>query len=260
MLARRTDLKAVRAIPRDRIFLVQVSDVPALDMDPLSWSRHFRNFPGQGDLPLIDFMAALHATGFDSLLSLEVFNDQFRAGSARTYAANEKLNIAAIGVGGQGAGDIDQLKSQNILALCDVDWRHAAGTFKKFPAARQFKDYRKMLDEIHREIDAVIVATPDHHHAPASLAAIRLGKHVYCEKPLTHSVWEAREVARAARAASLNAGSCAGRVRAAAAVTRSARGSSRRRRPRATASARARRSPAPRRSARASDTRRPGAR
>lgn len=124
-----------------------------------------------------------------------------RAGSARTYAANERLNIAAIGISGQGAGDIDQLKSQNIVALCDVDWRHAAGTFKKFPGAKQFKDYRKMFDSSHREFDAVIVATPDHHHAPASMAAIRLGKHVYCEKPLTHSVWEARTIAQAARTA-----------------------------------------------------------
>ncbi len=85
-LARRTDLKAMRSIPRDRIFLVQVADAPALDMDPLSWSRHFRNFPGQGDLPVLDFMEALQATGFDGLLSLEIFNDQFRAGSARSVA------------------------------------------------------------------------------------------------------------------------------------------------------------------------------
>lgn len=123
------------------------------------------------------------------------------AGSARTYAANERLNIAAIGIGGQGAGDIDQLKSQNIVALCDVDWRHAAGTFKKFPGAKQFKDYRQMFDKISGDFDAVIVATPDHHHAPATMAALRLGKHVYCEKPLTHSAWEARAVAQAARAA-----------------------------------------------------------
>lgn len=124
-----------------------------------------------------------------------------RAGSARTYAANEQLNLAAIGIAGQGGGDIENLKSQNIVALCDVDWRHAAGTFKKFPAAKPFKDYRRMLDSMHREIDGVIVATPDHHHAHASMAAIRLGKHVYCEKPLTHSVWEARQVTLAARAA-----------------------------------------------------------
>ncbi len=124
-----------------------------------------------------------------------------QAGSARSYAANERLNIAAIGVSGQGGGDIENLKSQNIVALCDVDWRHAAGTFKKFPAAKQFKDYRKLFDTMHREFDAVIVATPDHHHAPASMTALRLGKHVYCEKPLTHAAWEAREVAKAARAA-----------------------------------------------------------
>lgn len=126
-----------------------------------------------------------------------------KAGSARTYAANEKLNIASIGAAGQAGGDIDQLKSQNIVALCDVDWRHAAGTFKKFPEAKKFKDYRKMLDEINREIDAVIVATPDHHHFFASMAAIKLGKHVYCEKPLTHSVWEARELTKAARTANV---------------------------------------------------------
>jgi predicted dehydrogenase len=124
-----------------------------------------------------------------------------KAGSARTYAANEKLNIAAIGVSGQGAGDIENLKSQNIVALCDVDWNHAAGTFKRYPNAKRFKDYRKMFDEMHREFDAVMVATPDHHHAFASMAAIRLGKHVYCEKPLTHSPWEARQVAKAAREA-----------------------------------------------------------
>ena len=78
----------MRSIPRDRIFLVQVADAPLLDMDHLSWSRHFRNFPGQGDLPLLDFMEALQATGFDGLLSLEIFNDQFRAGSARSVAVD----------------------------------------------------------------------------------------------------------------------------------------------------------------------------
>ena len=87
-LARKTDLKAIGSIPRDRIFLVQVADAPVLDMDPMSWSRHFRNFPGQGDLPLLDFMSALQTTGFDGALSLEIFNDQFRAGSARSVAVD----------------------------------------------------------------------------------------------------------------------------------------------------------------------------
>ena len=87
-LARKTDLGVMRNIPRDRIFLVQVADAPAMDMDVLSWSRHFRNFPGQGDLPVLDFMTALDATGYDGLLSLEIFNDQFRAGSPRSLAVD----------------------------------------------------------------------------------------------------------------------------------------------------------------------------
>jgi len=111
---------------------------------------------------------------------------------------NEKLNIAGIGVAGQGNHDLNQMKSENIVALCDVDWSHAAGTFKQFPTAKRYKDFRKMLDE-HKNIDAVVVATPDHMHAFASMRAIKMGKHVYCEKPLTHSVWEARQVAQAAR-------------------------------------------------------------
>jgi predicted dehydrogenase len=110
----------------------------------------------------------------------------------------EKLNIAGIGVAGQGGSDIGQFTDHNIVALCDVDWRHAAGTFKKFPKARQWKDCRQMLDE-QKDIDAVIVATPDHMHAFASILAMKHGKHVYCEKPLTHSVWEARKVAEFAR-------------------------------------------------------------
>jgi 3-dehydroshikimate dehydratase len=86
IFARKTDLKPIRAIPGDRIFLVQLADAPMLDMDVLSWSRHFRCLPGQGDLPLVDFMEALQATGYDGDLSLEIFNDQFRAGSPRSVA------------------------------------------------------------------------------------------------------------------------------------------------------------------------------
>ncbi len=88
ILARKTDLSAIGSIPRDRIFLVQVADAPVLDMDYLNWSRHYRNFPGQGELPLADFMAALQATAYDGLLSLEIFNDQFRAGSVRSVAVD----------------------------------------------------------------------------------------------------------------------------------------------------------------------------
>ena len=113
---------------------------------------------------------------------------------------NEKLNLAGIGIGGQGGSDLGQMESENIVALCDVDQQHAAHIFKKYPKAKQFTDYRRMLDEM-KEIDGVVIATPDHHHAFASMEAFKRGKHVYCEKPLTHSVWEARRVAQAAREA-----------------------------------------------------------
>jgi len=92
-LARKTDLKAIGAIPRDRLFLVQVADAPLVDMDFLSWSRHFRSFPGQGDLPVLDFMTALQTTGYDGWLSLEIFNDQFRAGSARGVAIDGQRSL-----------------------------------------------------------------------------------------------------------------------------------------------------------------------
>jgi predicted dehydrogenase len=120
-------------------------------------------------------------------------------GPGRT-SPNEKLNIAGIGVGGQGGEDIGEMKSENIVALCDVDWDHAAHTFKAYPQAKQYKDFRLMLEK-EKSIDAVVVGTPDHNHAITSMAAIKLGKHVYCEKPLTRTVFEARSVAKAAHEA-----------------------------------------------------------
>jgi len=119
-------------------------------------------------------------------------------GSGRT-APSEKLNIAGIGVGGRGAGDLQGVSSENIVALCDVDWSHAGGTFRRYPKASKYRDFRKMLDKEDKNIDAVVVATPDHVHAVASMAAMKRGKHVYCEKPLTHSVYEARKMAEVAR-------------------------------------------------------------
>ncbi len=116
------------------------------------------------------------------------------ARSARTYQANEKLDMGFIGAGGRG-GDLVREFAQlgeNIVALCDVDLRMAQGTFQQFPQAKQYRDYRKMLEEMANRLDAVVVASPDHTHAPASLMAMKLGKHVYCEKPLTWSVGEAR--------------------------------------------------------------------
>lgn len=111
---------------------------------------------------------------------------------------NNKVNIAGIGFGGQGAWDLDQVSSENIVALCDVDWGYAEKIFDKYPNAKRYKDYRKML-EAEKNIDAVVIATPDHNHAHISVAAMKAGKHVYCEKPLTRTVREARVVAQTAR-------------------------------------------------------------
>ncbi|NQU20145.1 MAG: Gfo/Idh/MocA family oxidoreductase [Candidatus Nealsonbacteria bacterium] len=112
--------------------------------------------------------------------------------SAMGYQANEKLNIACVGVGGRGGGNTGAMGGENLVALCDVDGRSAAGNFKRFPQAKQFADFRKMFDEMHKQIDAVVVSTPDHTHAVVCNAAMKLGKHVYCEKPLTRTVHEAR--------------------------------------------------------------------
>jgi predicted dehydrogenase len=113
-------------------------------------------------------------------------------------APSDRLNIAGIGVGGQGAGDIQQVKSENIVALCDVDWAHAQDTFKSFPKAIKYYDFREMLEK-QKDIDAVVVATPDHTHAVATMTALQMGKHVYCEKPLTYSVYEARLITEEAK-------------------------------------------------------------
>jgi predicted dehydrogenase len=115
-------------------------------------------------------------------------------------APSERVNFAGIGSGGQGGGDIRSMAAAeaNVVALCDVDHAHAAGTFKQFPKARIYTDFRKMLDKEEKHIDAVTVGTPDHIHAVASMDAIRRDKHVYCEKPLTHTIYEARQLTLAA--------------------------------------------------------------
>jgi predicted dehydrogenase len=116
----------------------------------------------------------------------------------RRVSPNDKLNIAGIGIGGRGKDNLKNLDSENIVALCDVDEQHAAKTFALYPKAKRYKDYRVMLEK-QKDIDAVMVATPDHTHAIISMAAIKLGKHVYCEKPLTHTILEARKLTEAAR-------------------------------------------------------------
>jgi predicted dehydrogenase len=121
-------------------------------------------------------------------------------GGARIVPPSEKLNIAGIGIGGRGEGDLDDVGSENIVALCDVDKSYAGRVFKKYPNAKAYTDFREMLEK-EKNIDAVVIATPDHTHAVITMMAIKMGKHVYCEKPLTHSVYEARMVTQAAREA-----------------------------------------------------------
>ncbi len=113
-------------------------------------------------------------------------------------APSDKVHIAGIGVGGMGASNLANMEMENIVALCDVDEAYAAPTIKKYPAARIYKDFRVMLEK-QKDIDAVLVATPDHTHAVISIAAMKAGKHVYCQKPLTHTIKEAREMATVAR-------------------------------------------------------------
>ena len=132
---------------------------------------------------------AVPAAGFGSAASLKMLGYK---------SPNEKLNIAAIGSGGKGHSDIQGCIGENIVALCDVDEKRAERAFKQFDKATKYKDYRKMLDEQSNNIDAVIVAVPDHMHAVTSIAAMQRGKHVYCQKPLTRTVWEAREMQEAA--------------------------------------------------------------
>ena len=120
-------------------------------------------------------------------------------GPAGTPPSN-KLNIGVIGAGGRGADDIEELKSENIAAICDVDWDRAAPTFAKYPQAPRYRDFRVMLEK-ETGLDAVLVATPDHVHAVATMAALKHKKHVYCEKPLTRTVFEARAITRAAKEA-----------------------------------------------------------
>ena len=119
-------------------------------------------------------------------------------GGPRHVAPSEKLNIACIGIGGMGGSDSGQVGTETVVALCDVDWKHGAGTFNRYPNAKKYRDFRKMLEK-EKSIDAVTVSTPDNTHAVAAMMAIKMGKHVYCQKPLAHDIFEVRRLTEAAR-------------------------------------------------------------
>ena len=145
-------------------------------------------------------LAALSAAGCGAAKNVTVVPRHVLGGPGQV-PPSDRINFAGAGIGGQGGGVLEAFskEQQNIVALCDVDWKYAARTFKRYPQAARYRDYRVMLEKEAKNIDAVIVATPDHMHAPISLAAMRMGKHVYCEKPLTHTVAEASEMAKVAR-------------------------------------------------------------
>jgi predicted dehydrogenase len=118
---------------------------------------------------------------------------------ARALSPNEKLNIACIGIGGRGSANVNGVSHENIVAMCDVDEERAGKRFQEFAGAYKFQDYRVMLDKLDKQIDAVVISTPDHTHFHPARQAMLMGKHVYCEKPLAHSAWECRELTNIAK-------------------------------------------------------------
>lgn len=142
--------------------------------------------------------AAVVAAG--SLLPSSLANAQTQPTLVSTRAKDEPLKLAVIGIANRGAANLGGVSSQSIVALCDVDAEYLKSTGAKFPDAKQYRDYRKLFEEMD-DLDGVVISTPDHHHAVASMMAIQRGLHVYCEKPLTHTVAEARMLADAAREA-----------------------------------------------------------
>ena len=137
----------------------------------------------------------LATTGFATASTVLGFPAVLHAASR-----GEKLNIAIIGCGGRGAGNLAEVSGENIVALCDVNERNLDAAAQKFPQARKYFDFRKLYEDA-KDLDAVVVSCAEHTHAFATWPALKMGKHVYCEKPLTHSVWEARVITEAAHQA-----------------------------------------------------------
>jgi predicted dehydrogenase len=130
-------------------------------------------------------MAGWTTAGFSIIPSIAVSGLGHRAPS-------DKMNIVGIGIGGKGHPNLKAMATENIIGLCDIDWKYADGCFKDFPKAKRYWDWRKMFDEMNRSIDGVMIATADHTHAIIAATALSMGKHVYCQKPLTHSIYESR--------------------------------------------------------------------
>ncbi len=138
-------------------------------------------------------------TGAIAAAGLTVVPSKVLGKSMGYQAPSDKLNIAGVGIGGMGNANLNALQSENIVALCDVDWKYSKDKFEKYPNAKKYYDYREMYDEMGKTIDAVVVATSDHTHAIIAADAMTMGKHVYVQKPLTHSVYESRLLTKLAK-------------------------------------------------------------
>lgn len=140
------------------------------------------------------------STGAKAAIGLTIIPSTVLGKNFGHVAPSDKLNIAAVGIGGMGHANIKAVEAtENIVGLCDVDWKYAKGVFERFPNAKKYWDFRKMYEEMGKSIDAVIVATADHTHAIVSADAMTMGKHVYCQKPLTHTVYESRLLTKLAK-------------------------------------------------------------
>lgn len=155
-----------------------------MSASPISATMNRRTFLASSTGPLIAATAALAGCSA-------------RRAARRTVSPNGKLNLGAIGVAGRGGEDLRAVSRENIVALCDVDSVKLAAAAKSHPQAALYADFRRLLDR--NDLDGVVIGTPDHTHAVIAVSALRSGRHVYCEKPLTHTISEARRVAEVAR-------------------------------------------------------------
>ena len=221
-LARKIDPDSIRRIPGDRIFLVQVADAPLLDMDLLSWSRHFRNMPGQGGLDITGFLAAVQATGYRGYLSLEIFNDQFRAGSAKQVAVDGRRSLIA-------AGDLVERASADRSGHAD-----AALPARSRPLGFEFIEFA-VDEESGAELGRVFAALGFQQSRPARLQGrgmVAAGRHQsrdqlraggLCPRLLHHAWTERLRAGTARRGRAVGDGACARASRAAVHAGRRAR-------------------------------------
>ncbi len=145
-----------------------------------------------------EFMATVGLGAAGAILPDWTFGASGPVRKGRIIPKDRKMRVACVGCGGKGSSDAGGVSGEEIVALCDVDFARAAGTFRKYPNAKRYKDFRQMLIEMDDQIDAVTVSTPDHMHFPPAMMAITMGKHVYVQKPLTHTIAEARALTLAA--------------------------------------------------------------